>query len=114
MAEKDFNRRRFPRVQAPILFRSKRLFGRRAPVIDIGLGGMRVYSDDAFKIGQGLDIELLLPDGDELVCQVRVVWLGMLEPGAPAKYDVGLELLAVEGGQIGKLASALKPALQVA
>ena len=109
MQDSVFNRRRFPRVKAPVLFKSTRLFSRRTPVVDIGMGGMRVFSDDPFKVGQSIDIELLLPTGETLECTVKVVWLGLLPEGAPAKFDVGLELMSVKGDRIHLLAQALEP-----
>lgn len=105
------NRRRYPRVKAPVFFKSSRLFARKRPVVDIGMGGMRVFSDESFTVGQSLDLELYLPTGETLACSVRVVWLGLLEEGQPAKYDVGLELLAVKGDRIHLLAQVLEPAL---
>jgi hypothetical protein len=109
MQDSGFNRRRFPRVKAPVLFKSTRLFSRRTPVVDIGMGGMRVFSDDPFKVGQSIDIELLLPTGETLECTVKVVWLGLLPEDAPAKFDVGLELMSVKGDRIHLLAQALEP-----
>lgn len=111
MQDNGINRRRYPRVKAPVYFKSTRLFARKTPVVDIGMGGMRVFSDDPFKIGQDVDIELYLPTGDTLACSVRVVWLGLLDEGAPAKYDVGLQLLAVKDNRVHLLAQVLEPAL---
>ncbi len=110
MQDSGINRRRYPRVKAPVFFKSTRLFARKTPVADISLGGMRVFSDDAFKVGQAIDVELHLPSGEELACTVRVVWLGLLEDAAPAKYDVGLQLISVKGDRLHLLAQALEPA----
>lgn len=103
------NRRRYPRVKAPVFFKSTRLFARKTPVVDIGMGGMRVFSDEAFKVGQAIDVELYLPSGEALGCTVRVVWLGLLENASPAKYDVGLQLISVKGDRIHLLAQVLEP-----
>ena len=86
-------RRRYPRVKAPILCRAARLFSSRRQVTNIGLGGVRVYSDEKMKIDQRLEIELFLPDKTSLTCTVRVVWLMRMPDSAPAKYDVGFEFL---------------------
>ena len=84
-------RRRFPRVKAPMYFREARLRTARIPIVDIGLGGLRVYSDDPFKVGERLSIEFFLPES--IRCVVRVAWIKDLENESPAKYDVGLEFL---------------------
>ncbi|MBK8011821.1 MAG: PilZ domain-containing protein [Deltaproteobacteria bacterium] len=98
------NRRHYPRVRAPVFFQSARFRSSRVPVTDIGLGGLRVYSDDPFRLGERLDIELFLPDASSLRCLVRVVWIVPLEGGDPANYDVGLQLLTVDGDGLKELA----------
>lgn len=103
-----FNRRQYPRVKAPVFFKTTRFFGSRRPVVDIGLGGMRVYSDEKFDIGKQMDIELFLP-GDKVVRgSVRAVWIGLLPEGAPARYDVGLQIVALEGAGLRDLEQVLE------
>lgn len=107
MSDDQDDRRRYPRVRAPILFESARLRGPRKPVLDIGLGGFRVYSDDAFKIGDRFDLTLLLPGGSTVDCTVRVAWIKQLDPGGPANYDVGFQLLDAHGDGLNRLAEVL-------
>ena len=65
-------------------------------MVDLGLGGMRVYSDDQFELGTRLEIDLLDADGDDFVtCLTEVVWVRPLEEGAPAPFDVGLRFLEI-------------------
>jgi hypothetical protein len=64
-------------------------------VIDVGLGGMRVYSDDAFPVGTRMEIDLLPPDGDPITCLAEVMWIREIPGGDPAAYDVGLQYLDV-------------------
>ena len=85
------DRRRYPRLNAPVYWRSSSVGIRRSPV-DMSIGGMRVYSDDALEIGGRLDIELFLPTEKTLVFSARVVWIDPLPAGGPARYEVGLEL----------------------
>lgn len=101
------NRRQFPRVKAPIYFKNTRLFSPKIPVVDIGLGGMRVFSDDGFKVGEVLDIELYLPNRESIDVTVRVVWLALLGQDAPAKFDVGLQILEVKDDRLHMLAQVL-------
>ena len=62
----------------------------RREVGDIGLGGMRIYSDDFHSRGSRLEMELLLPRGDTVQLTVEVVWVDTLPPEGPARYDVGV------------------------
>jgi hypothetical protein len=87
------NRRKYARFNAPICYRSASFFSTRNPLVNIGLGGIRIYSDNRFKIGKRLEIELLLPDDEILTFTVKVVWQNALPEDAPAKYDVGLQFL---------------------
>ena len=91
----DDDRRKFPRVKAPIYCRPARRRLPRRQVVDVGLGGMRVYSDEPFQIGARFEVELFLPDADSVTCLTEVVWIRTLDAGAPARYDVGLQFLDV-------------------
>ena len=91
------DRRHFRRLRAPALWRVASVGSALRPV-DVSLGGMRIFSDDLLKIGQRLEIELLVADGDALQFTTRVVWIETLPPGGHARYDVGLEFLHVEDG----------------
>ena len=102
------NRRQFPRVKAPIFFKNSRWFSQKRRVLDVSLGGMRVYSDDAYPIGQSIQIDLFLPSGRTLSCDVRVAWIGLLPEGSPAKYDVGLQITGIRGDGERYLAEALE------
>jgi hypothetical protein len=63
--------------------------------VDVGLGGMRVYSDEPFSVGAKFEVELFLPDGSSVTCLTEVVWIRGLTAEAPAKYDIGLAFLHV-------------------
>ena len=90
-------RRKFSRVRAPIYCRpARRRLGRRK-VVDMSAGGLRVYSDEAFKKGARMEIDLFPPDGegDFVTCLAEVVWIREIPGGDPANYDVGLQYLDV-------------------
>jgi len=93
----DTERRKYPRVAAPMYFRpARRRLLRRRKVVDLGLGGMRVYSDDRLDLGQRMDLDLMLASGDDFVtCLAEVVWIKSVPGGQPAAYDVGLQFLDV-------------------
>ena len=105
----DKDRRRFQRVKLPILCRPTGVTSGNKPVIDMGLGGVRVFSDEPAKLGQRLEIDLFLPDDDTtLTCKVVVAWVQELEKDAPARYDVGLEFFDVEPGDLDRLATIIR------
>lgn len=75
---------------------ARRRLLRRRKVIDVGLGGMRVYSDDEHAVGDRLEIDLLSADGDDFItCLTEVVWIHEIAGGDPAGYDVGLRFLEI-------------------
>ena len=86
------DRREFPRLKAHVLCRptGARLLRREEPAQDISLGGLRVYSDDEAKVGDALELELLLQSGESIECRSEVAWIEALPPSAPARFDVGL------------------------
>lgn len=90
-------RREFPRVAAPMYCRpARRRLLRRRKVIDLGLGGMRVYSDDKYKPGSRMEIDLLRAEGDDFVtCIAEVCWIREIPGHEPAAYDIGLRFLDV-------------------
>ncbi|WP_370458906.1 PilZ domain-containing protein [Aggregicoccus sp. 17bor-14] len=85
------DRRRFPRLQAPVYSRPARLsFAAKNKVLDVSLGGARIYSDEKQSDGAELVLDLFLPDGTSMECKARVVWTVTLPADAPARYEVGL------------------------
>lgn len=106
--ESSINRRKYPRYNAPICYRSAPFFSSRRPLVNIGLGGMRIYSDDKFKIGKRLEIELLLSDDDILRFTAKVVWQNPLPESAAASYDVGLQFLDIPQDGLQRLSKILE------
>jgi len=102
------NRRKYTRLNVPILYRGASFFSRRESVINIGFGGIRVYSDKELKIGKRLELELFLPDKTSMVCTSKVVWQTLLPEGAVAKYEIGLEFLEMSPDALRCLAKVLK------
>lgn len=69
---------------------------------------MRIYSDEQFKIGKRLEIELLMPDNDILRFTAKVVWQHPLPENSVAAYDVGLQFLDIPEGGLEKLSKVLE------
>lgn len=107
MSEDFVNRRQYPRYNAPICYRSASLFSARKPLVNISLGGIRIYSDEQFKIGKRLEIEVVLPDDTVLTCTTRVVWQKPLADGARARYDTGLQFLDISAEHLERLSGVL-------
>jgi hypothetical protein len=107
----DPDRRRFRRVQAPVLCRpvGRALFGPHGqPAVDISQGGIRLYCDEALEPGEHLEIELFLPDQSTITCQVEVVWIDTLTANGPAKYDVGMKFIDAPTEAMESLAVVLE------
>ncbi|WP_240359085.1 PilZ domain-containing protein [Pyxidicoccus trucidator] len=106
------DRRRFPRLAAPLYARPARL--RRVDytqqqVLDASLGGIRIYSDDEHKQNSPLELDLFLKDGTSLRCDARVAWTKALPKGAAARYEVGLAFTDVSPDALEKLKTVLAP-----
>ena len=105
----ELERRRFRRVQAPVLSRplGAALVEDRRAVGDISLGGVRVYSDDEHQRGEHLELELFLPDGTTVTLDTLVVWVDALKDAQPARYEVGLRFLDVAADDLKKIQNVL-------
>ena len=105
----DFaNRRQYPRFKAPICYRSAPFFSSRRQLVNIGLGGIRIFSNDKLKIGKRLEIELLLPDDEILTFIAKVVWQRPMPEGEFAQFDVGLQFLDAPEEKLQRLAEVLQ------
>lgn len=92
---------------------ARRRLLRRRKVIDVGLGGMRVYSDDAYEAGDRLEIDLLDADDEDFVtCLTEVVWIREIEGGQPARYDVGLRFLEIPAAARAMIENLVTQALE--
>jgi PilZ domain-containing protein len=101
-------RRKFPRLNAPLYFRPARRRLPRRQVVDVGLGGMRVYSDEPLNLGARFEIELFLPDRTSVDCLTEVVWVKPIEGGNPAPFDIGLQFLDVPPDALEQLRALLE------
>ncbi len=100
-------RRRYPRVSLPIYCRPAHLSETPRKLLDIGLGGVRVYSDVNINIDERLSLDLYLPDDSTIHCLVRVAWVRPTTADAPARYEVGLQFIEVDKNDLQKLATIL-------
>lgn len=113
MAQDD-DRRKYPRLRAPVFYRPTGLKLLRAlrrgkeRAVDISLGGVRIYSDDQLRPGDRLELDLFLPDDTTLSSKGEVVWIHELPPGSPARYDVGVRFERMDDHEQSRLAEVLE------
>ena len=91
--ESELERRRYPRMKARVLYKPTRILGQKRQAPNISLGGMRIYSNQHFKKGQVLEIELSLPSGKLVIAKGLVVWVEAYPKDSDALYDIGLEFI---------------------
>jgi hypothetical protein len=83
---------------------------RQRQAIDVSLGGVRIFSDDAMRVGELLKMEFFVPDAEPVTYTAEVVWVDELgSEGAPAQFDVGLKFLQLEPAALRLLVSVLGP-----
>ena len=109
MSQPTNDRRRFRRVKAPVFVRpvGPMTGGLSRQVNDISLGGLRAYTDETYRDGQKLELELFFPDGTSATVVAQVVWIQPLPKGSPARYDVGLAYVSVADRDRMRIAQVL-------
>jgi hypothetical protein len=103
-----FKQRQYPRLTAPITYRSVSDRAAEQPVINLSLGGLRIHRAEKLPRRERFTLELVLPDQTVLACQAQVVWQRPLPDGADAKYDVGLRFINVSDEQLARLVGVLR------
>jgi PilZ domain len=103
------DRRRYRRVQAPILVRPAGLLAWAAArtVNDISLGGIRTYADEPIPVGRRVELELLFADGRTATVLAEVAWAEALGEGAPARQEMGLRLISATPEALEQIERAL-------
>jgi c-di-GMP-binding flagellar brake protein YcgR len=101
-------RRRYPRVQAPIVYSPMGLLHHRRATRDVSQGGFRAYADDVLHAGERLEVELWLPDRTSVRCWVRVQWVQRLVDASEARYDVGFQFIDIADADVQRLATVLR------
>jgi len=106
-------RRLFPRFKVESYFRPSHPFGQKRQILDIGLGGMRVYGNKPLRLGKEMDIKLFLPNGKIIDVRVRIAWVNALPPGSEAPYDIGYEFIELSPETHQEIKSMLEDAPSV-
>lgn len=93
MTETYIEKRRYPRVKAPIYYRPASSLRDKRKVVDVSLGGMRINTHDYLEEKNLYPLEILLPNNRSIMVNTQVRWKKTLPPGSAANYDVGLEFI---------------------
>lgn len=89
------DRRHYRRFDAAIQVRPVSILARAVPqrVRDVSLGGLRTYTDEVYRVGARLELELLFRDQPHAVVLAEVVWSQASSKGTPARFEVGLRYI---------------------
>jgi len=100
----------YPWLQAPAYFTrvAPPLFPDDPDPAELILGGFRVYTDDLLKELSWVDTEIFLARQPDVICTARVAWVDELPDGAPARFDVGLQIAAINPCDRKRLVSVVK------
>ena len=107
-AKSKTERRRYPRVMAPVFYRDAKSRRTKRRISNLSLGGVRIFSDERLEAGEKLALEFFLPDGSTVKAVTRVVWVKEMPEDAEAVYDVGMEFLELSESDTDKLKKVLK------
>jgi hypothetical protein len=104
-------RRKYRRIQAAVYCRPAGvgLLERRREAVDISLGGVRVYSDEPYRVGALVKMEFFVEGVTPVTYTAEVVWIEALPASEPAKFDVGLKFVNLAPDAIQFLTTVLGP-----
>jgi hypothetical protein len=63
--------------------------------VDIGFGGLRIYSDEEYAVGAYLRLDIFFPRAAAVTFTAEVMWIRASAQGAPARFDVGLAFVGL-------------------
>jgi hypothetical protein len=86
-----------------------KFLARQREPVDVSLGGVRIYSDEAMQVGELLKMEFFVQDVEPVTYTAEVVWIDPLTDGGPAKFDVGLKFIQLDPGALQLLLKVLGP-----
>jgi hypothetical protein len=108
----DFVRHRYRRVNAPMVHRpvSWDRFAQGSLGPDELEGGLRSFSDERLRVGEMLEVDVLLADGGLATAVVEVAWCDPLPRDHRARYEVGLRLVRAMADDLARMEPVLGPA----
>jgi len=96
-------------VQAPIQCRlaGAGAFAQHLESIDISFGGLRICSDEEYRVGAFLRLDIFLLPGAPVTLTAEVIWIEALSKGTSARFDVGLAFVELNSEALRFLMSVL-------
>jgi hypothetical protein len=82
-------------------------FAQHLESIDISFGGLRIYSDQDYRVGARLRLDIFFPPLAPVVLTADVIWIEALGQGAAARFDVGLAFVELTPDALKFLMTAL-------
>ena len=104
----DLERRRYPRVISPVLYKATKQISAKRRVSDLSLGGARIYSDERLEVAERLELDFFLPDGSTVTARAKVSWIKEIPEGGEALYDGGMEFIELSEMATAKLKTVLQ------
>ena len=96
-------------MQAPIQCRPARAesFAQHLESIDVSFGGLRLRSDEEYRVGAFLRLDIFFAPRAPVTLTAEVVWIEALSKGAHARFDVGLAFVELNNDALKFLMSVL-------
>jgi hypothetical protein len=82
-------------------------FAQRLEPVDISLGGLRIYSDQEYRVSELLRLDIFFPRDLLVTFTAEVMWTKILGKGAPARFDLGLAFVELGPEALNVLLRAL-------
>jgi hypothetical protein len=88
----------YPRLLASVICRPAglRAFARPDDVRTLAPRGVRIFSDEAFDVGDRWKLEMITAGGGGRSFVAEVAWVDPLPANPDARYDVGLTIEAID------------------
>ncbi len=108
-AHSGSNRRRYRRVSAPIHCRpaGAEFFAPHFEPIDIGFGGARIHSQEEYRVGEALPLDIFVRGIAPVMFTTEIVWIASVPIGSRACFDLGLAFVELDSDARTLLSSVL-------
>jgi len=108
-ARSELNRRRYPRILAPIhcCQAGAEFFAQPLEPIDIGLGGLRIQSHEEYRVGAFLPLDISFARIAATRFTGEIMWIKALRQGGQGRFDVGLAFVGLTQGALKVLLTVL-------
>ena len=95
ITETTKSRRKFTRRPLAIFTQIPGTNSRLMPTIDIGRGGVRIYTEKKIPVSSCFQLQFFVSDCITFTPIVKVAWIHSAEGHAYSKYEMGLEFIQI-------------------